>query len=535
MKAILNNPYRTIGLPAGASTREQNLQIKRLRQYIQAEQTPEADYSFPILGKLNRTISDIENAESKLNLSSDKVDASLFWFYIGNNITDQPALDSLKDGDAQTANQIWFKLISQTEENNKKSWKSITQKNHSAFHNYAVLNMIWKEGNVSNAIITNLKFLESDYIDDFIAKTTDLTYKPTKKDLQLSFINQLYAEFKDRKTYLEKLIKIVQKTDFLAKQDFLNDFAKNFIEQIERLIDDCKTKRKANKTIGFNAGNVLYEQSIKFLEQIRSVFSTSNIKYSSIADKVANELLQCSIDYFNCYQEKGISKVETAMDLAKKAKEIAVGSLTKERANDSISTLQEMKYRELSEAIEILKFIKSAYQEACRQIDKQMEELVYRSFGDLRTLDLNYSLKEKVNEMKQNALNWDMVIKTIKEAIPIENISKIKNANSPNKLRELRELIEFLLEKSPYRIGQKLSYLKYWEVTKNTSTSTTPKYSSSNGNNDEDDSFKFSKNAWWIFGLIGFIIGCIMGGFGLGIFFGIVLVVIVGKFLNNND
>lgn len=47
MKLVHQNPYRIIGLLAGASAREQDRQTKRLKQYIEAEQEPDIDYSFP--------------------------------------------------------------------------------------------------------------------------------------------------------------------------------------------------------------------------------------------------------------------------------------------------------------------------------------------------------------------------------------------------------------------------------------------------------------------------------------------------------
>jgi len=49
MKAVLNNPYRTVGLFVGATAREQERQIKRLKQFIAAQQDPQDDYSFPTL------------------------------------------------------------------------------------------------------------------------------------------------------------------------------------------------------------------------------------------------------------------------------------------------------------------------------------------------------------------------------------------------------------------------------------------------------------------------------------------------------
>ena len=96
MQIIETNPYRITGLLVGTKIREQTRQISRLKQYIEADAEPQEDFSFPILGNLNRTIDLVNTAESKLNLDKDKINAALFWFYKGNDITDEAAFDSLK-------------------------------------------------------------------------------------------------------------------------------------------------------------------------------------------------------------------------------------------------------------------------------------------------------------------------------------------------------------------------------------------------------------------------------------------------------
>jgi hypothetical protein len=91
MDIIQNNPYRILGLLVGTTTREQTKQINRLKKFIEAEQEPQDDFSFPILGNLHRTLNSVEDAASKLNLDSDKMNAALFWFWNGNPITDEAA------------------------------------------------------------------------------------------------------------------------------------------------------------------------------------------------------------------------------------------------------------------------------------------------------------------------------------------------------------------------------------------------------------------------------------------------------------
>jgi len=192
MNLIKNNPYRIVGLLVGATAREQTKQISRLKKYIEAEQDPVDDFSFPALGNLHRTIEKVEEAASKLNLDNDKINAALFWFWNGNPITDEAAFEALKSGDIEAANEIWGKLITKTDEEGKRFWKPVTGKNYSAFHNFSVLNIIRANGNLHNAVVASLYFLESDFVQKFVSSVVDETHKTSKKELQLIFLNQLY-------------------------------------------------------------------------------------------------------------------------------------------------------------------------------------------------------------------------------------------------------------------------------------------------------------------------------------------------------
>lgn len=342
MKSILNNPYRITGLLVGASNREQDRQVRRLKQYLEAEQEPDDDYCFRILGDLPRTIADVENAVSKLNLDSDKMIASLFWFYKGNPITDEPAFDALKDGDIETAKQIWDKLTIETKEDGKKYWKPVTEKNYSAFHNCTVLNLVEGNGNLNIAIRGGLFFLESDLVNNFVSIVADSTYKPSKKELQLSFLNQLFSDIeKNKKSSVNKFIEIVSNLKFSAKQDFLKSFAQKPIEQLERLIEESKTKRKANKAQGLNIGVTLFQETSPNIKQLKSILGESNVKFSSVSDKVADEILQCGIAYFKHYRDSNDDPGSATMDLFRKANSLALGSVVSQRIQENTEILQE--------------------------------------------------------------------------------------------------------------------------------------------------------------------------------------------------
>lgn len=340
MKIIKNNPYRIVGLLVGATAREQERQVRRLKQFIEAEQDPQDDFSFPTLGELQRTADNIADASSKLNLDNDKMNAALFWFYKGNAITDEPAFEAIKDGDLNQVVNIWTKLTSNGE---------VSQRNASAYSNLGTLYLsgILEGTNTNEALLEQgislkLKFLDSDCIKDFKALATDETYKTTKKELQLLFLNQVQGEIeKSGGVSANKFLDILTKQEFSAKEDFLKSFVQKPIEQIEKKIEEAKTKRKTNKANAVNAGKTLYEQTSENLKQLKSILGASNLKFSSISDKVSDEILQCGIDYFSHYRDTSTDPGNATMDLFRKAETLAIGNITKQRCQENTENLQE--------------------------------------------------------------------------------------------------------------------------------------------------------------------------------------------------
>jgi hypothetical protein len=361
MQAILNNPYRIVGLLVGATAREQERQVRRLKQFLEAEQDPPDDYSFPTIGNLQRTLEKVNEAAAKLTLDSDKMNAALFWFYDGNSAlkTDVEAFNAIKETDLDQVLSIWTTLTSNGE---------VSQRNASAYNNLGTLYLSWilegkntNEVQLEKGISFKLKFLESAFYTELQYLATDeKVYKPTKKDIQLLFLKTMQSEIeKNGGITSNKFLEILTKQEFSAKEDFLKGFIQKPIEQIEKKIDEAKNKRKANKAFAASAGKSLYEQTTESLLQLKSILGLSNIKFASISDKVSGELLQCGIDYFKfCrdYTESssdipqeyskyiggvGEDFASASMDLFRKAKRFAVGNMTKQRCQENTENLQE--------------------------------------------------------------------------------------------------------------------------------------------------------------------------------------------------
>lgn len=502
MQLIKSNPYRTVGLLVGATAREQGRQINKLKKLLDAEQEPEDDFSFPALGKIIRTVDNVTESASKLNLDSDKMNASLFWFYNGNPITDEPAFDALKEADIDQAINIWSKLTTTAE---------VTQRNASAHSNLGTLYLSQNtnEDVLEKGIALKLKFLDSDFIKDLKALATDETYKTTKKELQLIFLNQIQSEIeKSGGITSNKFLEILTKQTFSAKEDFLKGFVQRPIEQIEKKIEEAKTKRKENKFKAGEYGEELFQSTKMDLAQIKNILGVENIKSISIADKLADEVLQCCIDYFNHCQENEseANYFDTSFKLAKLTESIAIGNITKDRIADNITTLEKMKEKEISQAIQVLQSIKNSYEENQNKILLMIKQQGISEFS----IDW-----DKVNNSIQDSINWEKVVALIKETIPLRNVEKIKISDT-TKVTEYKSLVDFILSKLNYSQKNQLKYLCYWETSSSSASISTPASVRSD----------FNKNAWWILGLIGFVIGIALGGGTESIFVAIIGAVI---------
>jgi len=334
MQVILNNPYRIVGLPVGATAKEQERQVKRLKQFIEADQDSKDDFCFPALGNIHRTIESVTDASTKLHLDNDKINAALFWFYKGNLITDEPAFDALKQGNIKGAVSIWAQLTND---------KEVEKRNASAFHNLSnlllnssIINGELKEVLFEKGLRLKLRFLESDFINDFKELATDKTFKITKKELQLMFLNQLQSEIeKWGGSSSNKLLNILTNYEFSAKEDFLKGFVLKSIELIEQEIEKSKSKRKNNKANSIKIANSLLANIKDSIKLLKSIHGASSIKYTSISDKLALELFACGRDYFMHFKETETDPSDYSMKLFKKAKNFALGNITKNKIQDN--------------------------------------------------------------------------------------------------------------------------------------------------------------------------------------------------------
>ena len=109
------------------------------------------------------------------------------------------------------------------------------------------------------------------------------------------------------------------------------------IDKVNEELNKAKASKGKSSLVRLNAGKDLIRKTRTALGELKTLLGLSNTQYQMLADKIANEILNCAVDY---HSDTSDSDCNTkALELVMAANSIAVGQLAKERAADSIKTL----------------------------------------------------------------------------------------------------------------------------------------------------------------------------------------------------
>jgi tetratricopeptide (TPR) repeat protein len=452
MELIENNPYRIAGILSNTTAKEVEKQRGKIRAFAKVGKEIKSNYDFQILESISRTIDSIDKAFSNVEQNQDKVNFALFWF-LNANPFDKTAIEYLKNGDSEKAIEIWEKVTFN---------KEVNSKNFSAFSNLGTYKLLSQSQDViKKGIEAKIKLIESEYFESFVHSVADETFTIDNKKQIEKLVDELLTQFKNQYSSAETL-QLFSNCSSSIQKYLSKKFTEEPIHNIENQIESTKKKRKKNKNEAYKFGLNLVTNCKDDLVLLQSLLGKTDLKYKTVADQLANEIMQCGIDYFNESQENDSSEryLEQALKLTKAAGTIAIGKLTKDRAKDSLATLLEMKDKEMSEAIDVLQSIKDAYENNASNLMRQVKAQEY-------SMDYGQSINwSKVNELIKNSIDWDKAIVLIQNAIPKSNILIIQNIQNSNKINKYKELVEFIFGKLNFLNKNKIGYLQYWETAR---------------------------------------------------------------------
>lgn len=346
MNIIQNNPFRVLGVPVNAKEREIQKQITKATRYAEINKTISFDTDFPFLGVLNRTPEQIRLSSNGIEQPKKKIVYSLFWFWNENHI-DDAAFENLKNNNIEKALEIWSKVVKDG---------AVSSKNYSNLANLKSLflciafnNGSLNQDHFKNGVYFMGKFLNHEGIDDYCKTIAGDNISISKADLEDKYVTEIIGLVNP---YLNK-------GGGITTSEFLNSFAsfsnplKNNLSQkftsepirrVENEIENASEQRKRNSMFAVKFGRDLYNKTIEDLRFLLKTLGKSDIKFQMITNKVAAEILQCSIDYFNKEIENEDAfeeQIENALRVCKYADSIARDGQTKIRIRETVDTMND--------------------------------------------------------------------------------------------------------------------------------------------------------------------------------------------------
>lgn len=446
MKLIQDNPYRIAGILANASTSEFDRQKARILRYAPLGRQVESDFDFSFLTDVDRTdVEKVKKAFVAIEQREEKVRHSIFWF-IKANPFDETAIDYLKKGDKEKAIDIWKK---------KTDGKEVNSKNFSCFNNIGTLKLLSdSKDDIKEGLESKIKLIESPNFADFVHTVADQTYTIDNQKQAEKFVDDVLKQFKGRYSSSDTL-KLFSNCNGTTQKYLSQKFTEEPLHKIESQIESAKNKRKTNKSGAYELGLKLFVNCKDDLATLKSLLGTNDLNYKMIADNLAKEVMQCGIDYFKEWQETK-NPIEESIKLLNYAKSIAVGSQTIERINSNIDGIEELKDKEILQAIELLQSIKDAYESNKSKITA---EVMAMPLGYNQTINWT-----KVNQMIEQSIDWTKVVELVLKVIPKNNVDKIRQIDDSARLNKFKSLVDFLISKLNYTQINRVKYLCYWKT-----------------------------------------------------------------------
>ena len=379
---IRDNPLRILGVFSNTPRKEIVANLGKLRAFAKTGKiiSFETDYT-ALLGPVNRSIDKIEKANNNISLPKDKLQAGIFWF-MQHTENDKLALDCLKTGDTNKAMAIFQK-----------------KSNYSGVINMAVLALIIERWDI--AIYSYAYLLESDLRRGALIKAfTDAEDLYSEEELADFISSKLIQDFPDAH-WLDKLqienIELGEKTrpfrSRFADSKLVNQLSNKCISQIHKGIDYVLNKAsscaKKDANANLKMAELVQEKSKYLLKELRQALGKEDKNYIDYADKVANQILDNCIDYYNNDSDNP-NREKNVIKYIRFAFRTAESKISKERAKKNLDILNETIDNLMPESIE----------EEFNAIDK-----LVKNYHDINSkVDNTHRLSDIIDEAYQKIL-----------------------------------------------------------------------------------------------------------------------------------
>lgn len=435
MDIIEQNPYRVLGVLSNSSKKEIVANFGKIKAFSKTGKTVSFENDFStILKPVIRTEESSAKAYNDITLPKDKLSAGLFWF-IQSTQFDEIAMNHLRKGNIDSAVSILRKKPTVSSCVNLAVLNLIRKNWTTALYYYVyLLNDGAKRTELLSIIVDNPElFSETEVIQVFVDKLTQ------------SFPAISWMESLNQKEVLlcDKLFEI---NDFFQKSNVYDSFVKKICESDKKRIDNALSKAASaegnNAKQNLKAAKTLEEDAKLLLRSIRLCLGKDNKDYQSYCDKVANQILDNCIDYYN-HDKNNPLRSRNIIQLLRFASRTAEGKIAKERCKQNYDHIKKECDALIPEEIE----------GDVNYIKKQIEEFKKLNSVSNYAGYLNatlYSFYQKLESIKANVgsdsphyINLSSFVVHFGIDVIIDEVNaKMKEYNDAPNLNDAKELME---------------------------------------------------------------------------------------------
>ena len=319
---INQNPFCVLGISPTATEREIQKQVTKTTRYAEVGKQISFDTDFSFTGGLKRDKESISIASSAIEQPLNRLLHSLFWFWNANHI-DAAAFDNLSKDHTDKATEIWEKVVKDGD---------VSTKNLSCLFNLKSLYVAQslKDNSLDSklfikGVLLAGKFFNHSELDSYTKQVVGEHVNVSSQELEIKYITSIYSIVKP----------FLKKKSGITTDDFLSGFATfskksrehisakftgDPIKKTEDHIDTTSELREQNPIEALSFGETLYKNTKSQLESLSKILGKEDLKYQMLANKLANEILQCGIDYFNKLREEEQAEDEDGKKVLKLCK-----------------------------------------------------------------------------------------------------------------------------------------------------------------------------------------------------------------------
>lgn len=316
MDLVLRNPFRILGLPVTASSREIAKRVSDLEMFAELGKDKTYPYDFPDLGDIDRSMEAIKDAARRIELPEMRVFHSFFWFRDGDTV-DELAFECLTNFELLEADGVWTKQFEKHSGIGKVSWRI----NRGAFS-------IWMSGDLEDSgtvyfeqALQDIAFASEDLYDEATASIPGASQVSPQRvrDLIADAMIEIAVRSSEQ-VYGPNAIRMTEHCLYFHDQT-LEYIAAKITKPLTNAIQDAVDRSKAKRHEGTSIDDLRRKNGLSKVEHIiyelRDSLGESDPSFQAVANSFADEVIACAINAINSHKA-----VPTALVLAEWAAEL---------------------------------------------------------------------------------------------------------------------------------------------------------------------------------------------------------------------